>query len=208
MSGELDTMEKKLTETISTLVQSTHIVLRWIPEHTDIRGNERADQLTKDEKKKEQPPSHLSYRKVKTLIHNKKSGGYNPNYDTLHQMPRYQQTTIFRLKTGHCRLNSHLKRIGIKTCSMPLWRSRPSTRKLPAILLTLPPGKAANMAYLCVPQNQALWVCRGFVPDIQVCGTHGREDLVNTTITLNAEDEDNPVTSRSSSHRLIQKWTV
>ena len=44
------------------------------------------------------------------------------------------------------------------------------------------------MAHLCVPQNQALGVCRGFVPDIQVCGTHAREDLVNATITSNAEE--------------------
>ena len=29
-----------------------------------------------------------------------------------------------------------------------------------------------------------------FVPNIQVCGTHGREDLVNATITLNAEEEE------------------
>ena len=36
------------------------------------------------------------------------------NQDALHQLPWHQQTTIFRLRTGHCRLNSHLKRIGIK----------------------------------------------------------------------------------------------
>ena len=46
------------------------------------------------------------------------------------------------------------------------------------------------MAHVCVPQNQALEVCRGFVPDIQICGTHGREDLVNATITSNAEEEE------------------
>ena len=40
---------------------------------------------------------------------------YNPNQDVLHQLPRHQQTGIFRLRTGHCRLNSHLKRIGVKT---------------------------------------------------------------------------------------------
>ena len=45
------------------------------------------------------------------------------------------------------------------------------------------------MAHLCVPQNQALGVCRGFVPDIQVCGTDGKEDLINATITSNAEQE-------------------
>ena len=45
------------------------------------------------------------------------------------------------------------------------------------------------MAHLCVPQNQALGVCRGFVPDIQICGTHGRKNLVNATIISNAEEE-------------------
>ena len=46
------------------------------------------------------------------------------------------------------------------------------------------------MTHLCVPQNQALGICRGFVPDIQICGTHGRKDLVNTTIISNAEEEE------------------
>ena len=46
------------------------------------------------------------------------------------------------------------------------------------------------MAHLCVPQNQALGACRGFVPNIQVYSTHGREDLVNATITWNAEEEE------------------
>ena len=51
-------------------------------------------------------------------------------------------------------------------------------------------SQATDMAHLCAPQNQALGVCRGFVPDIQVCATHGREDLVNATITSNAEEEE------------------
>ena len=45
------------------------------------------------------------------------------------------------------------------------------------------------MAHLCVPQNQALGVCRGFAPDIQICGTRGRKNLVNATIISNAEEE-------------------
>ena len=73
---------------------------------------------------------------------------------------------------------------------MPLWSGGPNTRTLPEILLTLPPSEAADMAHLCVPQNQALGICRGFVPDIQVCGTQGREDLVNATTTSNAEEEE------------------
>ena len=73
---------------------------------------------------------------------------------------------------------------------MPLWRGGPNTRILPTVLLTSPASKAADMAHLCVPQNRALGVCRGFVPDIQVCGTDGREDLINATITSNAEEEE------------------
>ena len=72
---------------------------------------------------------------------------------------------------------------------MPLWRGGPNTRTLPTVLLTPSASKAADMAHLCVLQKQALGVCRGFVPDIQVCGTHGREDLVNATITSNVEED-------------------
>ena len=63
--------------------------------------------------------------------------------------------------------------------------------------VTPPASKAADMAHLCVHQNQALGVYRGFVPDIrvQVCSTHGREDLVSATITSNAEEEEKEVTS-------------
>ena len=119
--GESDATQKKRTENISTLAQSTCIVLQWIPAHTGIRGNVIAGQLAKEGRKKEQPPSQLCYSKVKTLIYDKrkaishsKTGGYNPNQDALHQLPRHQQTTIFRHRTGLCRLNSNLKRIGVK----------------------------------------------------------------------------------------------
>ena len=122
MSGEPETTQKKLTENISTLAQTTCVVLQWIPAHTGIRGNEIADEVAKEGREKEQPPSHLSCREVKTLIHNEKkaifhckTGGYNPNQDALHQLLRHQQTIIFHLRTGHCRLNSHLNRIGVKT---------------------------------------------------------------------------------------------
>ena len=109
------------------------------------------------------------------------------NQDALHQLPRHQQTTVFRFRTGYCRLNSHLKRIGIKTSSMPLWRGWSYTRTVPAIL---PASKAADMAHLCVPQKQTLGVCRGLVPDIQISGIHRREELVNATITSNAGEDE------------------
>ena len=124
-------------------------------------------------------------KKKKATFHSK-TGGYKVKQDEIHQLPRHKQTTIFRLRTGHRKLKSHLKRIGIKNLAQ--WPCGEADQT-PAIMLILQPSKAADMAHLCVPQNQALEVCRGFVPDIRVCGTHRREDLVNATITSNAEED-------------------
>ena len=51
----------------------------------------------------------------KKAIFHCKTGGYSLNQNALHQLPRHKQTIIFRLRTGHSRLNSQLKRIGAKT---------------------------------------------------------------------------------------------
>ena len=66
------------------------------------------------------PPACHWWRKTlipkeKKAIFHSKTGGYKPNQDTLNQLSRHQQITIFRLRTGHCRLNSHLKRTGVRT---------------------------------------------------------------------------------------------
>ena len=99
---------------------------------------------------------------------------------------------------------------------MPLWRGGPNTRTLPTVLLTPSASKAADMAHLCVPQNQALGVCRGFAPDIQICGTHGRKNLVNAIIISNAEEEEDvlvtqPYVWHSSNNKFdanaSQIWT-
>ena len=43
-----------------------------IPAHTGIHGNEVADQLPKEGRKKQQPKSKLNYQEAKTLIRNKR----------------------------------------------------------------------------------------------------------------------------------------
>ena len=88
---------------------------------------------------------------------------------------------------------------------MPLWRGGPNTRTPPTVLLTPSASKAADMAHLCVPQNQALGVCRGFVPDIQICGTHGRKDLVNATI-ISKEEEEELVEGPRRKKKWLEGW--
>ena len=60
------TTQKKLTE-ISTLAQTTCVVLQWIPAHTGIRGNEIADQLAKEGREKEQP-HHICHTEKSKLL--------------------------------------------------------------------------------------------------------------------------------------------
>ena len=47
-----DDSHKRLMDNINVLAQSTKVILQWIPAHTGIVGNEIADQLAKEGKKK------------------------------------------------------------------------------------------------------------------------------------------------------------
>ena len=64
-------------------------------------------------------------RLAKTLLHSrfngdwkKENGGYQTHLDPIWRLERAQQTTIFRLRTGHCGLSAHLKRTGISDTSL------------------------------------------------------------------------------------------
>ena len=69
---------------------------------------ERADQLAKTGSKQLQPTSTSTYQEAKTLLRNRQkcqwkraSGDCNPSTDPINRLARHEQTTIFRLRTGH-----------------------------------------------------------------------------------------------------------
>ena len=90
------------------------IDLQWIPAHCGISGNEQADGLSKRGSNMEQFNHIVSYQEAKTIVKNKfNTSCSSSETDAIHQLQRDEQVIIFRLRTGHSRLLSHLYRIGV-----------------------------------------------------------------------------------------------
>ena len=87
-------------------IKSLRTVLQWIPSHCGIEGNEKADVLAKQGAEKEQESNAVNLAELNTIT---KALFRTPaQKDSLHLLTRPQQVTIFRLRTGHNRLNKHL----------------------------------------------------------------------------------------------------
>ncbi|BFZ09044.1 hypothetical protein BsWGS_12083 [Bradybaena similaris] len=104
---------------LNNLPQSSQVALQWIPSHCGIAGNEIADTLSKTGSNQNQYSHPVDYKEAKTIIRNKCRTDWkhrlqiDNRLDPIQLLSRHAQTTIFRLRTGHCRLRSHLYRLGI-----------------------------------------------------------------------------------------------
>nr|KAG5710959.1 hypothetical protein BaRGS_013693 [Batillaria attramentaria] len=115
--------EKQLAdiqENIRQLSRRSTVFLQWLPSHCGISGNEKADELSKTGSSMKQPTHRVTYREAKTILRNKFQSTWQANThtpptreDPIHNLPRKQQTILFRLRTGHCRLLSHLHRLRV-----------------------------------------------------------------------------------------------
>ena len=109
---------------------TSSLVLQWIPSHTNIKGNEQADQLAKLGASLPQPNPPVSLQAAKQIIRaNKREEWMNrwaqgktgrcvfphmthpTKTDNINDLTRHQQVSIFRLRTQHTTLNHHLSKI-------------------------------------------------------------------------------------------------
>ena len=102
------------------------VVAQWIPAHTGLLGNDKADKLAKQGSKMQQPSVPTTYKEIKTIIkydHLKEwrnQQDYTPAQDAINRLDRQGQTTIFRLRTGHCGLRNHMAKMGLtETAACP-----------------------------------------------------------------------------------------
>ena len=101
--------------------------MQWVPGHAGIQGNEKAYKLAKTGAKKCQPQKNVTFRTAKQIIRsnlkiewlNKWAQGTTgrslykylsapQRNDSTKDLKRKEQTTIFRLRTGHIGLNYHI----------------------------------------------------------------------------------------------------
>ena len=103
-----------LSTSLAPVCNSHTVVLQWIPSHCNIHGNETADSLAKDGATKEQRDRSTTYAEAKTIIKAKEQQKWkqqHPHYnrsDPFYLLTRREQVCIFRLRTGHNRLNHHM----------------------------------------------------------------------------------------------------
>lgn len=116
---------QSLQASLATLTQTAPTTLQWVPAHVGLPGNERADHLAKEGSQLTQPTVPATYEEAKTLLRSRfrrgwvtLNGGYQAHQDPIRTLERRYQTTIYRLRTGHCGLRAHLKRIGVAATSL------------------------------------------------------------------------------------------
>ena len=109
-----DTELNDLSTALASLCRGHAATLQWIPSHCNVPGNEAADSLAKEGTTKEQVDRSTSYPEVKTILKAKQHSKWrhkHPRYNKAgpyYLLTRWEQVTVFRLRTGHNRLSYHL----------------------------------------------------------------------------------------------------
>ena len=112
-----NTDTEDLNQVLTELKEKAKVLkLQWIPGHCQVHGNEVADSLAKEGSSYEQIEEDLTLEESKTIIKDNRtekwrkaqpgSNKSNPYF----LLDRRSPTILFRLRTGHNRLSSHMHR--------------------------------------------------------------------------------------------------
>ena len=139
------------------------MTLQWIPSHCGVGGNEEADRLSKMGSTLAQSAHPMSYSEAKAILRHNFRTEWRQRFDigtednSIHQLDREAQVTIFRLRTGHCQLLSHLHRLKISHSDKCPCRTGPQTPN--HILQSCPTFDALRCQTWPSPEdaNRKLW---------------------------------------------------
>ena len=124
-SADPEQMIQGLHSSLAKLTAQFLVFLQWVPAHVGLTGNETADRFAKIGSKAPQTQNPVTYSEAKTFLHfwhngdwKKENDGYQAHLDPIWRLEWAQETTIFRLCTGHRGLSVRLKRIGNSDTSL------------------------------------------------------------------------------------------
>ena len=105
-----------LIKAIKQVAATRRAVLRWIPAHCGILGNEQVDALVKEGARGKQHANNVNFSEKKTVI--RALTMPRSQRDDYHLLSQEQQVVLVRLPTRHSKLNSHMNR-KLKLASSP-----------------------------------------------------------------------------------------
>ena len=110
---------------------------------------------------------------------------------TFHSQMSHKQTIIFRLRTGHCRLRSHMKKIGIVVSPLPLRTGNTNYKQCPAVMPSPQKKKGNHLANRKFPRKHTPWNSHRPTPDGAVHRPDGTPNITNLHRTLMKKNKPN-----------------
>lgn len=106
--------------------------------HNGITGNVKADEQAKEGTQQQQDENPVGYMEIKVMI--KYLHNTTQKEDSYHQLIGSEQTTIFRPRTGHNRLNKHLHSYKGRTINYVSLRRGRAKHRTPSAEVQVTPG--------------------------------------------------------------------